>query len=389
MRVEIFTDFILRNGWQVQSVDVLRSLDSANVGTIYWITKPGFSPNQANADPYMCLDMKLDAASDIEMVIFLKIRIKGPVGTDPYQHWLSTSFEFSTAAVVNDSNNVEIFFTGQQKRFLCRRSYNSTFESSVQKEYTLDDLRSSPSVISLQSGQIDILYQGVNHLLLHRCYKKNGTLISATMASFLISAPAVVSRDTESCEVFYVSQNKHLWFRSFNTRLKWSQEQDIGGILTSAPTAVSRSLDHMEVFYRGQNGHLWHRWWKKTGNMGYDFGDWSAEEDLGGILISSPAAVALSPSHMEVYYVSSVESRNCLFYRFWKANRGWSEELNLSQKFNLINCPPNSSPNVVFSRVSNRLHIFYRDENGHLRYFYRNTIGDIWSVTTQDLGVIP
>ncbi len=52
-------------------------------------------------------------------------------------------------------------------------------------------------------------------------------------------------------------------------------------MLTSAPAVASWADNRLDVFARGQNRALWHKWW--------DGSRWSDWEDLGGVLTSAPA----------------------------------------------------------------------------------------------------
>ena len=60
-------------------------------------------------------------------------------------------------------------------------------------------------------------------------------------------------------DAFVRGTDNALWHKWWNGR--WSQWEDLGGILTSAPTVSSWSEGRLDVFARGTDNSLIHKWW--------------------------------------------------------------------------------------------------------------------------------
>jgi hypothetical protein len=76
---------------------------------------------------------------------------------------------------------------------------------------------------------------------------------------------------------------------------QWTGEEDLGGILTSSPAACSWGSNRIDVFYPGLNDNLLHKSW--------DGQSWRPEEGLRGrILTSSPAACSWGSNRIDVFY---------------------------------------------------------------------------------------
>jgi hypothetical protein len=112
----------------------------------------------------------------------------------------------------------------------------------------------------------------------------------------LTSAPAVVSRSSNSMDVFYRGPNNHLWLSTWDGSF-FSAPIDLGGDdLASGPGSVKVNSNRIDIFYQGPNNHLWTSLWEADSG-------WGAPADLAGVdLTSEPAAVSLKPNHVNVFY---------------------------------------------------------------------------------------
>src|SRR5665647_1206331 len=171
---------------------------------------------------------------------------------------------------------------------------------------------------------------------------KAPTLVGASITG----APAVVSQDGTSLDLFVRGTDLHLYWLHSADGKTWdtSKAVDLGGICTSNPAATSPASGYIDVFVRGDTGVLWEKsttdagaaiptWtWTQVGGVGqvlagtaptaYSFGGvgtpqsqvgWFVTgtthnlyqmwvdstgthgwQNLGGYLTSGPAATALS-----------------------------------------------------------------------------------------------
>jgi len=109
----------------------------------------------------------------------------------------------------------------------------------------------------------------------------------------IVGAPAVCDKrlpgyyDNFSLELFVRGTDNALWWKNLNkTTQSWSAWQNLGGYLTSSPAAASRTTDEISVFVRGGDGALWSR------NIQAGSANWSSWTSLGGRLLAGtdPAA---------------------------------------------------------------------------------------------------
>ena len=138
---------------------------------------------------------------------------------------------------------------------------------------------------------------------------------------------------------------------------RWSQWEDLGGILSSAPAVSSWAPNRLDTFVRGTDNALWHKWWNGS--------RWSDWESLGGNLTSAPAAVSWGPNRIDVF---ARGQGNRLLHLWWNGSR-WSNWQNLGG--NITSAP------AVSSRSSNRLEVFTRNRNNQLITMSWN--GSRWS----------
>jgi len=96
----------------------------------------------------------------------------------------------------------------------------------------------------------------------------------------------------------------------------WGGWESLGGILQSTPKAVAWSANRLDVFGVGTDYALYHRWW--------DGSSWGGWESLGGILESplngprlatnSVDAVAWAANRLDIF---GVGTDSALYHRWW------------------------------------------------------------------------
>lgn len=138
---------------------------------------------------------------------------------------------------------------------------------------------------------------------------------------------------------------------------RWSQWEDLGGVLTSAPGVASWAPNRLDTFVRGTDNALYHKWWNGS--------RWSDWENLGGTLTSSPTAVSWGNNRIDVF---ARGRSNRLFHLWWDGSR-WSNWEDLGG--NITSAP------AVSSRAANRLEVFARGQNNQLITLSWN--GSRWS----------
>jgi hypothetical protein len=75
---------------------------------------------------------------------------------------------------------------------------------------------------------------------------------------------------------------------------QWSAWQDLGGILTSGPSVASWASGRLDVFVRGTDGAVWHKW-SSGGTV------WSGWDTLGGIITSDPGVVSSTANRIDIF----------------------------------------------------------------------------------------
>jgi hypothetical protein len=115
-------------------------------------------------------------------------------------------------------------------------------------------------------------------------------------------SPTAASWGLGRIDVFVMGGGNELAHKAFANG-QWSAWENLGGILTSSPTATSSGSNRLNVFVRGTDGQLWHRWYA------YGWGGW---EPLGGATIPedhfdldywAPSATSRQPYSVDVFLV--------------------------------------------------------------------------------------
>lgn len=227
------------------------------------------------------------------------------------------------------------------------------------------------------------------------------------LGGILTSAPAAVytggadtSRNLTRMSVFVRGTDNALWQRKWDGS-RWSDWENLGGVLSSAPTAVSRAADRVDVFVRGTDNQLWQRSWDGTrwsawqqpvrGTLtsapscasnaansihcfargganqlvytswdGIRWGDW---RDLGGVLADAPAA-AVGGDLGAMAFVRA--TNNELMYKHQLPSGGWSDWLPLG---GILTAAPSATANARY------VDVFVRGTDNALWHKRRDSTG--------------
>ena len=200
---------------------------------------------------------------------------------------------FRTGGVASRGpKHLEVFYCGQYGSLWHRWSNDAG--ASWSREECLsagEPIVHSPAAICIVPDKLDVFYSGWMaemhyHLWTKRCVVQNGHYVwlgDQELGNIIIYDPAVASRGPKHLEVFYCAQDgtlMHMW--SNDAGASWSpglyHEESLGGVLISSPAAICIASNQLDVFYVGQNKHLWNKRCVVQ-NGGYV---WLGEKDLGG-----------------------------------------------------------------------------------------------------------
>jgi hypothetical protein len=151
---------------------------------------------------------------------------------------------------------------------------------------------SDPAAVSWGPNQIDLVAQGSDNALWHAAW--SGTTWSPweRIGGYLTSAPAVCSRFPGSLEVFARGAFNFLYFISYDGGVWGTWNLLAAHGVASAPAAVSSDYSTVDVFATGFDNALWRSHWN---------GSWSDPESLGGTWVSGPAAASWWPGRLDVF----------------------------------------------------------------------------------------
>ena len=88
--------------------------------------------------------------------------------------------------------------------------------------------------------------------------------------------------------------------------MTWSNWEDLGGVILGTPAAASWAANRLDTFARGTNNHMYHKWW--------DGHQWSGWEDLGGVIVAGPGAVSWGPNRIDTF---APGTNNHMFHKWW------------------------------------------------------------------------
>src|SRR5665647_340680 len=135
----------------------------------------------------------------------------------------------------------------------------------------------------------------------------------------ITGAPAVVSQDGTSLDLFVRGSDLHLYWLHSADGKTWtpSTAVDLGGICTSNPAATSPANGTIDVFVRGNNGVLYS---KNTTNGGTLWSDWSNVGGSGRLLENTGPAAYSYISGMTTRVGWFVTGTNHKLYQQWSEN---------------------------------------------------------------------
>ncbi|MEL7598087.1 MAG: sialidase, partial [Clostridiaceae bacterium] len=125
------------------------------------------------------------------------------------------------------------------------------------------------------------------------------------LGGVLTSTPGVSSWAPNRLDTFVRGTDNALYHKWWNGS-RWSDWERLGGTLTSAPAAVSWGNNRIDVFARGTNNAMWHIFWNGS--------RWSNWEDLGGVLTSAPGVSSWAPNRLDTFVRGT---DNALYHKWW------------------------------------------------------------------------
>ena len=166
-------------------------------------------------------------------------------------------------------------------------------------------------------------------------------------------------------DVFVKGADDAMYHRWWNGSA-WGGFEDLGGIIMSAPAAVSWGPNRLDIFAVGTDSAMYHRWWNGSA--------WGGWENLGGILDSAPCAVSWGPNRLDIF---AKGTDNAVWHRYWNGSAwgGWES----------LGGVVTSAPRAV-SWGPNRLDIFARGTDGAMWHKWWN--GSAWGGWESLGGVI-
>jgi hypothetical protein len=141
-----------------------------------------------------------------------------------------------------------------------------------------------------------------------------------------------------------------LWHSSWNGT-GWSAVENLGGELTSSPAAVSWGPNRIDVFARSKNSYLLHQYW--TGSA---WSGWKIIKNLK--FFGNPAVVSLGPNLLDVFVTGN---NNHLMHMTWNGSN-WSSWEDLGGELT-------SSPAAV-AWDSDRIDVVACGTDGHIYHTY-------------------
>ncbi len=218
----------------------------------------------------------------------------------------------------------------------------------------------APAAISTQSGSLDMFVRGTDNHLWQRWYR-NGSWSSSWAnvggSAVLADSPAVASQGAGQYDLFFRGTDSQLYQISW-TGSGWSSATSLGGptnnTFQGAPAAISTQAGSLDVFVRGNDNHLWQRWYRN--------GSWSSSwANIGGnaTLTDSPAVASQGAGQYDLFF-RGTDSQ--LYQISWIGNC-WSSATSLGG-------PTNNTFQGVPGAISTK--------SGSLDVFVRGTDNALW-----------
>ncbi|MGO8958873.1 MAG: glycoside hydrolase domain-containing protein [Streptosporangiaceae bacterium] len=160
-------------------------------------------------------------------------------------------------------------------------------------------LTSEPTVVQVNTGELDVFYRGSGGYLWQRKHTSSGWQRARKLALMgsLGGGPRAVAQPNGVIDVFWKgSHDDHLWHGQYSPGEGWTGPQNLRGSLASWPYPAETRLGQVQVFWKGTNGDLWH----VVRGLGLPF---TQPVDLGmGPLGGPPRAVALPSGEIDVFW---------------------------------------------------------------------------------------
>lgn len=219
------------------------------------------------------------------------------------------------------SGNIDLFLFNRSGALGQKKYRNEAWEDTNPVGTNLA-YSSAPAAAHRDSNTFDVTALGPDQRLYHLTVK-NGepdgewTDLNSGRCSF---SPAIVTRDSNTLEVYVVREEaNHLYRKRFEDGA-WSDEwEQLGGVCTSAPTAVARD-NQVDVFVRGADGKAY---WRQNVND-----QWSNYTGLGEmVIVNGLNATRRDRNHMDLFTVGPEGN----LYRKTHLVNAWGEWENLGK----------------------------------------------------------
>jgi hypothetical protein len=166
-------------------------------------------------------------------------------------------------------------------------------------------------------------------------------------------------------DIFVKGTDDAMYHRYWNGSA-WGGYDDLGGVLISAPAAVSWGPNRLDIFAVGTDSAMYHRYWTGTA--------WGGWESLGGEIDSTPCAVSWGPNRLDIF---ALGTDRALWHKYWTGS-AWGGWESLGGAL--------TSPPRAVSWGPNRLDIFARGTDGAMWHKYWT--GSAWGGWESLGGVI-
>jgi len=214
-------------------------------------------------------------------------------------------------------------------------------------------------------NQLDIFWLDSQFAVQHE--SGNGTqwgFGSDNLAGIFTTVPAAVASDTTQpnvprrLDVFGLGLDYRMWHKRLEGTQWTPNWEDLGGIFISSPAAIARPGDLIDVFGVGLDFAMYHKVWN---------GRWSpAWQRLGGTFSSAASIVSSDPARIDVFARGADFT---LRHRSLTGSTWFSEWQNLGGSL--------ASPPVAISWGPNRMDVFAVWTDGGL--WHRWWDGNIWN----------
>ena len=235
------------------------------------------------------------------------------------------------------------------------RIFNDWFGSTL----GATQMTGAPASVSKNPNSIDVFGHGADHALWQKTFDgSNGGWQPWTrhIGANITSTPALSSWGSGRLDIFGTASSgdlQHNWRNSG----QWGSWESLGKpspsvSLTSAPSAVSWGNGRIDVFGRGSDGALWQKWFSDS------MGGWQPWVRMGGAINSAPTITTWAPGRLDVFSTGPAGD----LQHIWFLN-GWSNWESLG--FPATSLRLTDAPSAV-SWGNGRIDVFGRGSDGAL-----------------------